>query len=168
LFLVIQFWTLCRHAAVSYGHDQLVKYLLENGADINLRDTDGDCPLLYCEDVQTLQLLIHYYNMANANGKDSMVDFISGIKNSLGQNILDKMIGDENEEMIAYLVNSGHKTGAGAALPAGFKIDLVDQAAVDNPNNLDGQGAFSLQHWQEQQMQEQMAAQEAEEQNMQK
>lgn len=153
------------HAAVSYGHDELVKHLLDNGADIDLRDNDGDCAFLYCEDVQTCQLLIHCYNLSGANKTQPMSDFLSGIKNNLGQNLLDKMISDENEEMIAYLINSGHKTGAGASLPEGFKIDLVDQNSVDNPDNLDGQGAFSLQQWQEQQLQEQLAAQEALNQN---
>lgn len=46
------------HAAASYDHHQLAKYLINKGADVNLRDNDGDTPLHYCETTDMGQLLL--------------------------------------------------------------------------------------------------------------
>lgn len=37
------------HAAASYGHEELLAFLLSQGGDATLRDSDGDTPLHYCE-----------------------------------------------------------------------------------------------------------------------
>ena len=39
----------CSHAAASWGHGELLRYLLENGGDANIGDSDGDTPLHVCE-----------------------------------------------------------------------------------------------------------------------
>ena len=87
------------HAAVSYGHIELIEFLLQNGANIHLRDVDGDTPLLYCEDPSTLQLLLRY----GANINDS---------NSEGGRLINSLVDDydDNEEMISYLVTNGFFT----------------------------------------------------------
>ncbi|KAF9933142.1 hypothetical protein FBU30_006466 [Linnemannia zychae] len=46
------------HAAASYGHKELITYLLENGADVNIQDPEGDTPLFVCETVDIAEMLI--------------------------------------------------------------------------------------------------------------
>ncbi|KAF9153098.1 hypothetical protein BG015_004079 [Linnemannia schmuckeri] len=46
------------HAAASYGHKELITYLLENGADVNIQDPEGDSPLFVCETVDIAEMLI--------------------------------------------------------------------------------------------------------------
>lgn len=79
------------HAAVSYGHADLIEFLLSSGADLNLRDIDGDTPLLVCEEPEIFELLIQH----GANAEDV---------NSEGEGILEKALQDENENLIAFLI----------------------------------------------------------------
>ncbi|KAF9360327.1 hypothetical protein BGX26_009797 [Mortierella sp. AD094] len=46
------------HAAASYGHEDLITYLLEKGANVNIQDPDGDTPLFVCETVEIVKMLI--------------------------------------------------------------------------------------------------------------
>ncbi|KAG0201954.1 hypothetical protein BGX33_009996 [Mortierella sp. NVP41] len=46
------------HAAASYGHKDLITYLLENGADVNIQDPEGDSPLFVCETVDIAEMLV--------------------------------------------------------------------------------------------------------------
>ncbi|KAK3834533.1 MAG: ankyrin repeat-containing domain protein [Linnemannia gamsii] len=46
------------HAAASYGHKELITYLLENGADVNIQDPEGDSPLFVCETVDIAEMLV--------------------------------------------------------------------------------------------------------------
>ncbi|KAI1311050.1 hypothetical protein EDD11_003557 [Mortierella claussenii] len=46
------------HAAASYAHKDLIKYLLDKGANINIQDPDGDTPLFVCEAVDIVKMLI--------------------------------------------------------------------------------------------------------------
>lgn len=49
------------HAAVSYGHKQLIKYLIEQGGNINIQDNEGDTPLHHVEDLEIAKLLVEEY-----------------------------------------------------------------------------------------------------------
>jgi uncharacterized protein len=81
------------HAAVSYGHEELIVVLLdEYKADINLRDTEGDVPLLACEEPAVLELLL-------SKGADLSA------RNDSDQDICYKAVEDENETMISYLLS---------------------------------------------------------------
>ncbi|KAK3818834.1 MAG: ankyrin repeat-containing domain protein [Benniella sp.] len=46
------------HAAASYGHKDLIDYLLKKGANINVEDPDKDTPLFVCETVEIAKLLV--------------------------------------------------------------------------------------------------------------
>ena len=43
---------------MSYGHIELLRWLLAAGADVRLRDEDGDTPLHVCETVECAVLLV--------------------------------------------------------------------------------------------------------------
>ena len=53
-----EFQYTCLHAAVSYSHIHVVEYLLDQGADVNISDGDGDTPLHVVENVDIARLLI--------------------------------------------------------------------------------------------------------------
>ncbi|KAJ2162713.1 hypothetical protein GGF46_000438 [Coemansia sp. RSA 552] len=46
------------HAAASWGHTDLLRFLLDSGADVNITDSDGDTPLHMCEDKACAELLV--------------------------------------------------------------------------------------------------------------
>lgn len=48
------------HAAASWKHPKLLKYLIDNGGDVNILDTTGDTPLHICEDKECAQLLLDH------------------------------------------------------------------------------------------------------------
>eukprot|EP00629_Pelagomonadales_sp_RCC1024_P003808 CAMPEP_0119271792 /NCGR_PEP_ID=MMETSP1329-20130426/8237_1 /TAXON_ID=114041 /ORGANISM="Genus nov. species nov., Strain RCC1024" /LENGTH=259 /DNA_ID=CAMNT_0007271845 /DNA_START=159 /DNA_END=935 /DNA_ORIENTATION=- len=49
----------CLHAAASYGHHEMLKYLLTGRpVNPNCRDEDGDTPLHVCEDVESVNILL--------------------------------------------------------------------------------------------------------------
>lgn len=81
-----------RHAAASYGHAELIELLLGAGADVSIRDEDGDTPLHVCELPDIAELLI----LAGAD--------INALNNS-GESVLDKAAEEENELMIMYWVS---------------------------------------------------------------
>lgn len=82
----------CMHAAVSYGHRELLDYLIEAGGDINVSDEDGDRPLHVVESVEMAKYVVEEYK----------ADYRA--KNSDGQTPFQK-IDEEDEfpELIDYL-----------------------------------------------------------------
>lgn len=48
------------HAAASYGHLDVLRYLLSHGGDINITDDDGDTPLYTVEDSSTARFLVEH------------------------------------------------------------------------------------------------------------
>lgn len=67
------------------------------GADVSLRDEDGDTPLLVCEKADVFQRLV-------AAGADSHA------KNTEGKGIVEKAVEDDAEDLIKYLMESGFIT----------------------------------------------------------
>ena len=59
-------------AAVSYGHVALARFLLERGADPNIRDNDDDTPLHVCETVECAELLLDAGAQLDARNSDGL------------------------------------------------------------------------------------------------
>lgn len=115
------------HAAASYGHIELLEYLLSAGADINLRDNDGDTPLLICETPEVFEFL-------RAHGAD--VDAI----NNDEEDILKKSVEDENEVMIKYLLENGFvKDPHFKFTPGQFELKMTeaDEFMIEEGENED-------------------------------
>lgn len=67
-----------------------MKYLLSVGADVKLRDEDGDTPLLVCEIPEVFEVL-------KAAGADP------NAVNRNKEGLIQKAVEDENEDLIKYL-----------------------------------------------------------------
>ncbi|KZV62912.1 ankyrin [Peniophora sp. CONT] len=48
------------HAAASYGHLEVLEYLVSHGGDVNVTDDDGDTPLYTVENVETATWLVQH------------------------------------------------------------------------------------------------------------
>lgn len=48
------------HAAVSYGHIEVLEYLISQGGNVNVTDGDGDTPLYGVENIETAQWLVSH------------------------------------------------------------------------------------------------------------
>ncbi|KAG8688550.1 hypothetical protein FRC09_012856 [Ceratobasidium sp. 395] len=48
------------HAAASYGHLNILEYLIEKGGDVNVTDEEGDTPLYAAESVTVAQFLFEH------------------------------------------------------------------------------------------------------------
>lgn len=82
------------HAAVSYSHIDVIQLLLSAGANPNLRDPDGDCPLHVVETPEVADILL-------SNGADPT------LLNNAGETIMDKAIQNGLLEMIGYFSQKG-------------------------------------------------------------
>ncbi|KAG5362176.1 Ankyrin repeat-containing protein [Yarrowia sp. C11] len=80
------------HAAASYGHLDLLRYLIDKGGDINVTDEDGDTALHTVEELEVAKKLVEEFK----------ADFKA--KNSEGQTPFEKLQEeDEFPELIHYL-----------------------------------------------------------------
>ena len=91
----------CLHAAASYGHHELLQYLIARpGVNLNCGDEDGDTPLHVVEDVESCRMLL-------AAGADASVrngDGLSPAGNARG----------EGRDAIADLLAQAHPAAAAA------------------------------------------------------
>ncbi|OBZ72206.1 Ankyrin repeat-containing protein P1E11.10 [Grifola frondosa] len=51
---------LSRHAAASYGHLNVLEYLISQGGDVNVTDNDGDTPLYVVENIESARFLVEH------------------------------------------------------------------------------------------------------------
>ncbi|KAJ2841813.1 hypothetical protein J3B02_005771, partial [Coemansia erecta] len=60
------------HAASSWSHLHVLKYLIENGGNVNITDPDGDTPLHICENKECAALLLEH-------GSDPSIENLEGL-----------------------------------------------------------------------------------------
>ncbi|KAG2017901.1 ankyrin repeat domain-containing protein 50, variant 2 [Coprinopsis cinerea AmutBmut pab1-1] len=78
-----------RHAAASYGHIDILDYLISKGGDVNVTDDDGDTPLYTVENVETARYLVERGAVVDRRNLEgvSPIEYLS----------------DDFEEVAAYL-----------------------------------------------------------------
>ncbi|ODV80190.1 ankyrin-repeat protein [Suhomyces tanzawaensis NRRL Y-17324] len=85
------------HAAASYGHLELLQYLIDKQGDVNVQDAEGDTPLHHVEDVATAKYLVEKlgadYKIKNNDGMTA-VEYIED--------------DDEFPEVVEYLRTLAH------------------------------------------------------------
>ncbi|DBA04763.1 TPA: hypothetical protein N0F65_004400 [Lagenidium giganteum] len=81
-------------AAVSYGHVELLRFLLDNGASVMMPDNDMETPLHHCETVECAKILLESGAELNA-------------RNAEGRTPLDSAIEEEHDELVAYYESLG-------------------------------------------------------------
>lgn len=116
-----------RHAAASYGEMEVLEFLLSVGANVQLRDEDGDTPLLVSEKPEIFQRLIQA-------GADPLAT------NTNGQGILQKAVEDDNEELINFLRENGYITDPNFKYTPGQSemeefLDMLEPVAEGEGNN---------------------------------
>ncbi|KAG7899837.1 hypothetical protein KL935_003378 [Ogataea polymorpha] len=123
------------HAAASYGNLDLLKYLVSQGGDINIQDSDGDTPLHHVETVEAAKFLIEELK---ADFKIKNEDGLTPAKYQEEE--------DEYPELIEYLSSleklgtlPAMKTGIGASqsnleLPNGERVKMY--LSKDSDENL--------------------------------
>jgi ankyrin repeat protein len=101
---------------VSYNHAELVQFLLQHGADVNLRDQDGNTALHFCESVEFAKHLVEH-------GADIMA------VNSEGHAAVQDAFEESYLEVVQYLMGLG--------CPAPVPPEAGDSDADDGEGPLD-------------------------------
>ncbi|RCK66822.1 hypothetical protein Cantr_02854 [Candida viswanathii] len=140
------------HAAASYGHINLLQYLIDNGGDINIQDNEGDTPLHHVEDVKTAKYLIEKlkadYKVKNNDGLTA-------------QQYIEE--DDDFPEVAEYLKTLAHdKPADGEADGEEVKANEF-VASLPLPGNVDGHEIrYTLENEQTQEGDEQLSPEELE------
>jgi ankyrin repeat protein len=90
------------HAAASYDHIELARLLLDRGADVHIKDEDGDTPIQVCESAGMFDLLV-------THGADPF------LANYLGETLQQRLVDDQEHELLTHLLNYAMKKGLGDA-----------------------------------------------------
>lgn len=100
------------HAATSYSHSDLLRYLIEKGGNVSIVDDDNETPLFVAEDAEIARLLVDH-------GADP------SHRNAEGLTPLEKLIqDDEYEDVQEYLKTVG-------PAPASAPNDNNDTATLE-------------------------------------
>ncbi len=137
-----------RHAAVSYSQIEIVKYLLEHGANVDVEDFEKDTPLYVAETVEMAQLLLDHgadpkkinedgitpAATAYEEGWDEVAQLLAGItKEELNPQ------DDEEEESFAHMNEEEEEDELNPALSNRMQEimqHIQDQGGVENEDEL--------------------------------
>ncbi|ALP53994.1 hypothetical protein Tel_13105 [Candidatus Tenderia electrophaga] len=103
------------HAAVRQRHQDIVRFLLEHGAQVGLANRHGETPLLVAAaggDVQVARLLLEHGADPNAREQDNRRNRMAMAKQSMGK-----------DSALIVAVEKGHEEVARALIEAGAEVD---------------------------------------------
>ena len=112
------------HAAVGYGHIEMLQYLLSVGGSLDIRDADGNLPLHHCENLTMFQFLMSL-------GVDPKTT------NNDGETLFDCLFDDaqDGEDEAISIINYLVSIGAGKDAP-----QFSFSTAIDEDLNETGSG----------------------------
>ena len=136
------------HAATSYGHLEVIQYLLNEGASIHTTDPDGDTPLHVCEDERVARYLISLGadpSFCNNDGKNAFETALENEAFAVARYFRTLLPNDENNSSIVDHNNNpnGNSNILGNDLGQGM-IDTTNASpeeiarildAIDEVNN---------------------------------
>lgn len=139
------------HAAASYGHKELLRYLVQHGGDINVQDAEGDTPLHHVEELDMARLLVAEYGadykIRNKDGltpaqyleqedeSPEVVQYLRSLAHdNVGDNILDTLPqpGDVAQH-ISYRYQAAGDGGVQIEIDDAKRETLRDIVQSDNP-----------------------------------
>ncbi|KAI0279736.1 ankyrin repeat-containing domain protein [Russula aff. rugulosa BPL654] len=125
------------HAAASYGHLDILTYLISKGGNVNVSDEDGDTPLYTVENIETARFLVD-------NGADLMwrnsegltpaasleEDFsqVADFLNSLTATLTNSLDGEPENRDSGQQLSQGSQEAASERLTSSFMNQLSDLA----------------------------------------
>ncbi|KAH6908995.1 ankyrin [Coprinopsis sp. MPI-PUGE-AT-0042] len=106
------------HAAASYGHVDVLEYLISKGGDVNITDDDGDTPLYTVENIETAKWLIDHGSVVDRRNSEG----ISPIEH----------LQEEFEEVAAYVQTRSalppvHPVSSSPAQPSQHSQDVASE-----------------------------------------
>ncbi|CDO72463.1 hypothetical protein BN946_scf184980.g4 [Trametes cinnabarina] len=105
------------HAAASYGHINILEYLVSRGGDVNVTDNDGDTPLYVVENIETARWLVEHGATVNRQNDEGMSPA--------------QYLEEDHPEVAAYLESlSGGDSGSTIASP----IEMHEQPSQHAQN----------------------------------
>jgi len=111
------------HAAASYNHLDIVRWLFTQNVDVNATDSDGDTPLHHCENASAAKVLV----------EEGRADYT--IKNSEGQTALE--VKEEELQDMGIGIDLGEHEGVKVSVA----MDEQEGAAMDEQEGDDEEKA---------------------------
>ena len=95
----------CLHAASAYNQLEIMRWLIANGANVNVGDTDGDTPLHHAEHVDAAQFLISSGANPAAMNIESKTPLALKLEDVIPDNHEDYDSDDEEQNELKRLVS---------------------------------------------------------------
>mmetsp|Transcript_23464 Transcript_23464/g.46246 ORF Transcript_23464/g.46246 Transcript_23464/m.46246 type:complete len:180 (-) Transcript_23464:187-726(-) len=92
------------HAAASYGHIDLLKFLIEKGGDVDTRDEDGDTPLHSCETATAVSVLLEAKADITIKNSEGEHPLAKALKEQVEDNQAGEPPNEDRKEMIAVML----------------------------------------------------------------
>ncbi|CAO3611337.1 unnamed protein product [Mucor fragilis] len=118
-----QFGYTAMHAAVSYNQIEMVKLLIEKGANVNIEDFEKDTPLYVAENVEIAQLLLDNGADPKHTNEDGITPALTALEEGWEEvaqflaNITKEVLptAEEETDPLAYIEQEDREAAAAAA-----------------------------------------------------
>lgn len=103
------------HAAASYGHLNVLEYLISRGGDVNVEDDDGDTPLYTVEDIATAEWLVNHGATIDHRNREGVTVSQSQLMGSISLQVLQPIqhLSEDFPAVANYLLSHTPSTPTG-------------------------------------------------------